>query len=325
MIWTWLPWVSLLSLCSVFASSSASELFIADVRNSSYDAFVPPSVPTVVSVQLSIYKLTAIDTRLQLFSVGVALRQQWVDERLKRAVPPNNTTALVTIEPHSVIWTPDLTLIDAIKCDELNNLIEVNVTSGELEFFCSFFFLRLPNLWQALFFVHEQCGVQSQTNLIFVDFLLMYVRGGPIRVFSHDTGPLQEQNVSIRIVSFTLPMSRVVLKWDENDPLDPLPQESLSSSLWTFRNSSTFTSISPMRRSQNFSVATAVVSISRRTEQYMSKVIVPLATIVTLATGQFYIDRNSAPARIGFSITMTLTVVTFNVFLSNELPRIGYR
>jgi hypothetical protein len=80
-----------------------------------------------------------------------------------------------------------------------------------------------------------------------------------------------------------------------------------------------------MRRLQNFSVATAVVSVSRRTEQYMSKVIVPLATIVTLATGQFYIDRNSAPARIGFSITMTLTVVTFNVFLSNELPRIGYR
>lgn len=131
MIWTWLPWVSLLSLCSVFASSSASEVFIADVRDSDYDAFVPPSVPTVVSVQLSINKLTAIDTRLQLFSVGVALRQQWIDERLKRAVPPNNTTALVRIEPTSVIWTPDLTLIDAVKCDELNNLVEVNVTSGE--------------------------------------------------------------------------------------------------------------------------------------------------------------------------------------------------
>lgn len=120
-------------------------------------------------------------------------------------------------------------------------------------------------------------------------------------------------------------MNRVVLKWNEIDPLDPLPQESLSSALWTFRNSSTFTSISRLRHLQNFSVATALVSISRQTEQYMSKVIVPLATIVTLATGQFYIDRNSAPARIGFAITMTLTVITFNVFLSNELPRVGYR
>jgi hypothetical protein len=189
---TWLLWVSLWSLCSVFASSSASELFIADVRNSSYDAFVPPSVPTIVSVQLSIYKLTAIDTRLQLFSVGVALRQQWVDERLKRAAPPNNTTALVTIAPHSVIWTPDLTLIDAIKCDELNNLIEVNVTSGELvEFFCSFFFFTPPQPLAGTVFRARAmwCTIADQFDLRRFPFDVRQRcgRGLRIRVF-HDSG-----------------------------------------------------------------------------------------------------------------------------------------
>jgi hypothetical protein len=55
----------------------------------------------------------------------------------------------------------------------------------------------------------------------------------------------------------------------------------------------------------------------------MMKIIVPLTLLVFLSTLQFFIDSQSAPARVSVATTLLMTVITFVMLLTRELPRVG--
>ena len=46
--------------------------------------------------------------------------------------------------------------------------------------------------------------------------------------------------------------------------------------------------------------------------------------IVTLSTLTFWIDPGSPPARVGGTVTLVLSIVTFNLVVSQDLPKISY-
>ncbi len=46
--------------------------------------------------------------------------------------------------------------------------------------------------------------------------------------------------------------------------------------------------------------------------------------IVTLSTLTYWIDPGSPPARVGGTVTLVLSIVTFNLVVSQDLPKINY-
>ena len=62
----------------------------------------------------------------------------------------------------------------------------------------------------------------------------------------------------------------------------------------------------------------------RKYTNYVVKLILPMFIIVLLSTLTYWIDPMSAPARVGGTVTLVLSIVTFNLTVSNDLPKINY-
>jgi hypothetical protein len=130
--------------------------------------------------------------------------------------------------------------------------------------------------------------------------------------------------LKLRFQSYSSDSSFLLLSWQEDAPLDPLPSETLSNSLFHVTGQQTDAQLLTFRRGLQFSTLTANIFVERRTLQYEIKFVFPMALLVALACVQFFIDSSSAPARVGFGLTMTLTVTTFNIIVAQDLPRVGY-
>ena len=62
--------------------------------------------------------------------------------------------------------------------------------------------------------------------------------------------------------------------------------------------------------SGNYSRLLADVIFSRSMGYYMIQVFIPSSLIVVMSWVSFYLDRSSAPARVGLGVTTVLTMVT---------------
>ena len=69
---------------------------------------------------------------------------------------------------------------------------------------------------------------------------------------------------------------------------------------------------------------TAELYLTRKSENYIVKLIMPMFIIVTLSTLTYWIDPGSPPARVGGTVTLVLSIVTFNLVVSQDLPKINY-
>ena len=54
------------------------------------------------------------------------------------------------------------------------------------------------------------------------------------------------------------------------------------------------------------------------------KVYIPSSLIVVMSWVSFYLDRSSAPARVGLGVTTVLTMVTLMGSVNSSLPKISY-
>lgn len=71
-------------------------------------------------------------------------------------------------------------------------------------------------------------------------------------------------------------------------------------------------------------MAQASLNVYRLTNSYVIKMIAPMFLLVFLSSLTYWIDPMSTPARIGFSVTLVLSIVTFNFTVSQDLPKINY-
>ena len=64
--------------------------------------------------------------------------------------------------------------------------------------------------------------------------------------------------------------------------------------------------------------------VTRKSGNYIVKMILPMFVVVTLSTLTYWVDPKSPPARVGGSVTLVLSIVTFNGVVSGDLPKINY-
>ena len=76
--------------------------------------------------------------------------------------------------------------------------------------------------------------------------------------------------------------------------------------------------------SGNYSRLCADILFSRSMGYYIIQVYVPSSLIVMMSWVSFYLDRKSAPARVGLGVTTVLTMVTLMGSVNRSLPKISY-
>jgi hypothetical protein len=50
--------------------------------------------------------------------------------------------------------------------------------------------------------------------------------------------------------------------------------------------------------------------------------ILPMCLLVLLSSLSYAVDPSSPPARVGFSVALVLSIVTFNLVVSQDLPKV---
>merc|ERR1711962_1343144 len=76
--------------------------------------------------------------------------------------------------------------------------------------------------------------------------------------------------------------------------------------------------------SGNYSRLCADILFARSMGYYIIQVYVPSSLIVCMSWVSFYLDRGSAPARVGLGVTTVLTMVTLMGAVNRALPKISY-
>jgi hypothetical protein len=272
----------------------------------------------VLDAQFRINLLYAVDSKNEQYSLDFFVRELWVDERLQfdPKLWPDRLGAL-RIPPTRSIWKPDTFFLNAVTCTYSDSLLTLDST-GRLN-------------WSR----HATCVFKADFDLL--------------------QFPFDSQVFSIKRVSYAYTQSELVLRPTAFGPCFlPDPTVGFENSLWDltaadcsaqtflFRvgqgqsgcahsgiacttNAAAYSvSICLLSRPDNYYQVSGNLYVKRKFQNYIVKVILPMFIIVCLSTITYFIDASSTPARVGGTVTLVLSIVTFNLVVSQDLPKINY-
>jgi len=185
-------------------------------------------------------------------------------------------------------WRPDTFFQNAVSCTTSDNLLTLS-PAGRLN-------------WSR----HQTCTFKADFDLL--------------------KFPFDSQVFSIKRVSYGYTKSELVLRPVANGPCFlPDPTIGFENSLWDLTSADCNAETFLFRVGQeDYYHVTAYLHVTRKFQNYIVKLIMPMFIIVTLSTLTYWIDPGSPPARVGGTVTLVLSIVTFNLVVSQDLPKINY-
>ena len=277
-------------VCVCVCCCQVSNLFISLFANplSPYDAQLRPgvntSVPVTISTALRINLLFNVDSKEETFQLDLFVNEYWVDERLKFDGREYESNNALRIPSKFSPWLPDTFFFNAIKCLPIQDQSLTLSADGTV-------------FWSR----HQSCTFHSPFHL--------------------QNFPFDEQILAVRRTSFSYTDDELLLRFLTVTGWRPDPQTDFTNSLWDFQYAfSNHTSLVFI----NTHSANAYLSVARRSTSYILKMILPLLLLVLLSSLSYAVDPGSPPARVGFSVALVLSIVTFNLVVSQDLPKINY-
>lgn len=285
-----LPRSPSLSAFALRLFAKVSNLFVSLFANplSPYDAQLRPgvntSVPVTIQTALRINLLFNVDSKEETFQLDLFVNEYWIDERLRFDGSEYESNNALRIPSKFTPWLPDTFFFNAIKC------LPIQDSSLTLSADGTVFWSR-----------HQSCTFHSPFNL--------------------QNFPFDEQILAVRRTSFSYTDDELLLRFLTVTGWRPDPQTDFTNSLWDFQYAfSNHTSLVFI----NTHSANAYLSVARRSTSYILKMILPLLLLVLLSSLSYAVDPGSPPARVGFSVALVLSIVTFNLVVSQDLPKINY-
>lgn len=279
---------SALSAAKALIFSRLFAVYDPDTRPYFNQSLNGASIPVSVTTQFRINLLYAVSSRDEQFNVDLFVSEQWLDPRL--AFPPAmwdtaNYGALRV--PVSRPWKPDTFFYNALSCTTSDQLLTL-VASGTLT-------------WTR----HLTCTIHDS--------------------FALQQFPFDSQTLPLLRLSFAYNMNELML-YAASPCFSPDPALNFENSLWDLGQAADCQQgYLSFRSSQApYSEVTANLYVVRKYTNYVVKLILPMFIIVLLSTLTYWIDPMSAPARVGGTVTLVLSIVTFNLTVSNDLPKINY-
>ena len=237
-----------------------------------------------INTALRINLLFNVDSKEETFQLDLFVNEYWVDPRLQFDSSKYPLSNSLRIPSKYTPWLPDTFFFNAVKCLAISDASLTLSPDGTV-------------FWSR----HQSCTFHSSFNLL--------------------NFPFDEQILAVRRTSFSYTDNELRLKFLTSTGWRPAPETDFTNSLWDFEYA--FSNHSSLVFIDTHS-ANAYLAVSRRSTSYVLKMILPMCLLVLLSSLSYAVDPGSPPARVGFSVALVLSIVTFNLVVSQDLPKINY-
>ncbi|KAI1716884.1 neurotransmitter-gated ion-channel ligand binding domain-containing protein [Ditylenchus destructor] len=243
---------------------------------------------TNVSMSMYIEGISSFSAQTMDYHLDMYFYQEWYDKRLR-----HNSTGPMLIRDKAIfkkLWRPDVYFANARQASfqvvTEDNFCVWIYPSGRVWYDCriSLVAICMMNLWKY---------------------------------------PLDSQECSLRILSYAYPETQLRLRWSSNvdPPIDRnaeirMPDMRLVDIKMGTCNGTYVTG--------TWSCMTAVFMVQREMLHHVVQTYVPTALIVVISWFNFWLDIDSAPARVSLSITTLLTIATQANAVKLALPEVSY-
>src|SRR5271156_7108136 len=244
--------------------------------------------PIPITVGVYLLNLVALDEASQTFTCTGYLTETWHDPRLAFSAAPGQPPARYYRKQD--IWFPILQFDNSASPRTLSSYLMIGKPVGSVQYI-------------------EKFAVRLSSNM-------------QLRAF-----PFDSQDLEIYVHPFTGQVGRIVLNVDPASTgvstalYTPLP-------LWSTGNITYRTVAGSMPGEEASSkVRSHVVfkiHVTRNSAYYTFRIFIPLALMVAVSWGVFWIPADDLNSQLLISVTTVLTLVAFSVALSNILPPVAY-
>ncbi|CAH2694482.1 Ligand-Gated ion Channel [Caenorhabditis elegans] len=300
----------LLSVCcivNVFESADLAfipltKAFLDKLKNETlYNRFATPTqydeyirvhgtgVPTNVTLSMFIEGMSSFSAQTMDYHLDVYFQEEWYDHRLA-----HNASAPILVRDLTVfkmMWHPDVYFANA-RSAAFQDITDDN-----------FLVWVYPNgrVWY-----DARISIVSSCNMDLWKY------------------PLDSQECALRILSYAYPMTVLRLLWSEKEdvpaidrnPDITMPDMSLKHIRTGYCNGTYATG--------EWSCMTAIFYVEREMMHHVMQTYVPTALIVVISWFNFWLEIDSAPARVSLSITTLLTISTQANAVKLALPEVSY-
>lgn len=257
-----------------------------------YDRRVRPDYggePVSVGVTLYVLSVSEISEKFMDFTFDMYFRQFWKDGRLGFDIKNGITKLVVAADYIKQIWVPDTFFVN-------EKTAYFHVATQENQF------LRITHLGEILRSMRLTVKATCPMDLSYF--------------------PMDSQLCTLEIESYGYTMADLVFSWHDGiQSVQVDPRVGLSE--FYVRGYRQRWELEQLT-SGNYSRLCADILFSRSMGYYIIQVYVPSSLIVVMSWVSFYLDRSSAPARVGLGVTTVLTMVTLMGSVNSSLPKISY-
>ncbi|CAJ0933452.1 unnamed protein product, partial [Mesorhabditis belari] len=267
--------------------------FIKQIEDEKYNKYATPTqydgIATNVTMYMYIEGISSFSAQTMDYHLDMYFQQEWWDKRLA-----HNGSSPILVKDKEVfkhMWHPDLYFANA-RSASFQEITEDNF----------------------LVWVYPDGKVWYDCRISLC----------VICVQNLENYPLDRQRCELRILSYAYPESQLRLRWAQLDgasaidrnPDIRMPDMAIKSIETGVCNGTYATG--------TWSCMTAVFDVERERMHHIMQTYLPTALIVVISWFNFWLDVDSAPARVSLSITTLLTISTQANAVKLALPEVSY-
>nr|AGV21041.1 glutamate-gated chloride channel subunit 2 isoform 2 [Schistosoma mansoni] len=249
---------------------------------------------TIVTVNMKVLAIFSIDVRTMDYYIDLLLRQVWRDRRLSWYDIPEYSQfnePLVSPKLKEQLWLPDLFFR--------------NGKDGYLHK------LTLPNY---LLRVHPNGNVLYSQKITMRFSCQMHLQ----------TFPMDNQHCHINIGSYGYTLNELKFVWNHNKPVELAEKLQLSEFETPKEFITNDCSSGYSTSTGQYTCLNATFELQRQLGSYLATTYIPNVLIIMVSWLSFWVNVDSAPARVPLGLLSLLGILTQAISVSSTLPRVSY-
>lgn len=258
------------------------------------------SGPFVVFVDLAILDIPEVDELAETFEIDAYLRLKWNDPSAYNEIGE------------------DISFGSTYYSDSTNNAMDI------LENIGWFYIVEIANQVGERNTLLASLSITPEGEIEYMERLQVSLRSE----YELSKYPFDSQVLRIRIESFAYDASKLIFKNDAIIFYRTLDSKESRLVLEEWKVAGNITSeadVSPSQLMENdWPYVEANIEIQRKFGYHVWKIFLPLLLIVSISWSVFWINKENVGSRLSLSLISLLTVISFNFFISTNLPEISY-
>jgi len=291
---TFLRFLVLLSIISLFCLSTFPQ------KAQAHPVDAEESGPFIVSVDLAILDIPEIDELAETFEIDAYLRLKW-----------NDASAYNQIGK-------EVNYGSTYNSDSTSEAMEI------LENIGWFYIVEIANQVGQRNTLLASLSITPEGEIEYMERLQVTLRSE----YKLSSYPFDSQTLRIRIESFAYDASKLIFEddaiifyrtLDSKESHLILEEWELPGNIWSEADVS-----HSQLMETDWPYIEAHIEIQRKFGYHVWKIFLPMLLIISISWSVFWIDKENVGSRLSLSLISLLTIISFNLFVSTNLPKISY-